>query len=62
MVIGKLVGLNGAQGLTLGLCRRLRAIFWAIVGGICLALYSKSNAQARPDLSAEGVTGVKQCN
>jgi uncharacterized membrane protein YbhN (UPF0104 family) len=53
MVIGKLVGLNGAQGLTLGLCRRFRAIFWAIVGAICLVWYSRSNAQARSDVSAE---------
>lgn len=62
MVIGKLVGLNGAQGLTLGLCRRFRAIFWAIVGAICLACYSRSNAQANPDGSAKIVTGVKLCN
>jgi len=55
MVIGKLVGLNGAQGLTLGLCRRFRAIFWAIIGGICLAWYSRSTAQARSDVSAETV-------
>lgn len=53
MMIGKLVGLNGAQGLTLGLCRRSRAIFWAIVGGICLAWYSRQNAQARLNVSAE---------
>ena len=55
MVIGKLVGLNPAQGLTLGLCRRFRAIFWAILGGFCLAWYSRSNAQARADVSAEVV-------
>jgi uncharacterized membrane protein YbhN (UPF0104 family) len=53
MVIGKLVGLSGAQGLTLGLCRRFRAIFWAIVGAFCLVWYSRSNAQARSDVSAE---------
>jgi uncharacterized membrane protein YbhN (UPF0104 family) len=62
MLIGKLVGLNGDQGLTLGLCRRLRAIFWAIVGGICLALYSRSNAQTMPEVSVEGITGVKKCS
>jgi len=53
MVIGRLVGLTGAQGLTLGLCRRFRAIFWAIVGGICLAWYSRSNTQTMSDVSAE---------
>jgi hypothetical protein len=61
MVIGKLLGLTGAVGLTLGLCRRFRAIFWAIVGGICLACYSRSNAQTRPDGSTEIVTGAKLC-
>jgi len=60
-VIGKFAGLSGAQGLTLGLCRRFRDIFWAIVGVICLLWYSKSNAQASPDGSAEIVTGVKLC-
>lgn len=53
MVIGKLVGLNSAQGLTLGLCRRFRAIFWAIVGAICLAWYSRSNTQTTPNVGAE---------
>jgi uncharacterized membrane protein YbhN (UPF0104 family) len=52
MVIGKLVGLSGAQGLTLGLCRRFRAIFWAIVGAICLAWFSRSNTQATSAVSA----------
>ncbi len=61
MVIGKLAGLSGAQGLTLGLCRRFRAIFWAIVGVICLAWYSRSNAQASADDSAEIVAGVNLC-
>ena len=61
MVIGKLVGLNGAQGLTLGLCRRARAIFWAIVGAICLAWYSRLNGLVKPDGNAEIVTGVDLC-
>jgi hypothetical protein len=62
MVIGKLVGLNGAQGLTLGLCRRARAIFWAVVGVICLAWFSRSNAQAKSDGSTESVTGANLCS
>ncbi len=61
MVIGRLVGLNGAQGLALGLCRRVRAIFWAVVGVICLAWYSRSNVQANSDGSTEIVTGVDLC-
>jgi hypothetical protein len=61
MVIGKLAGLSGAQGLTLALCRRARAIFWAIVGVICLAWYSRSNEQTGSDNCAEIVTGVNLC-
>ena len=34
MVIASLFGLSGAVGLTLGLCRRARAIFWAVAGGL----------------------------
>jgi uncharacterized protein (TIRG00374 family) len=61
MVIGKLLGLGGAQGLTLGLCRRFRSIFWAGVGAICLAWYSRSNQGATVDGSAEIATGAKLC-
>lgn len=62
ILIGKLVGLNGAQGLTLGLCRRFRAIFWAIVGGICLAWYSRPNGLVKPDGNAKIVPGVDLCS
>jgi phosphatidylglycerophosphate synthase len=41
MSIGKLVRLTGTQGLLLALCRRARAVFWAIIGGICLVWLSK---------------------
>jgi hypothetical protein len=61
MVIGKLAGLSGAQGLTLGLCRRARSVFWAIVGVVCLAWYSRSNEHAGSGDCAEIVTGVNLC-
>ena len=48
MAIGKLVGLSASGGLTLGLCRRFRAIVWAIVGGICLLYLSRSKGIAQP--------------
>ena len=41
MLIVKMFGLSGAAGLTLAFTRRLRAIFWATVGVICLAALSK---------------------
>ena len=53
MAIGRLVGLTGTEGLTLGLCRRLRALFWAVVGGLCLAWFSKSS---HPALAGEQQT------
>jgi phosphatidylglycerophosphate synthase len=42
MLIVKMLGLTGAIGLTLGLARRLRALFWTSVGGICLWILTRS--------------------
>lgn len=42
MLIGKMFGLTGAIGLTLGIARRLRALFWTAVGGICLFILTRS--------------------
>ena len=36
MLIAKMFGLTAAAGLTLGLARRVRALFWAAVGGLCI--------------------------
>ena len=36
MLIAKMFGLTGAVGLSVAVTRRLRAIFWAAVGGFCL--------------------------
>ena len=47
MVIGRLVRMTASQGLLLALCRRLRAVFWAIVGGICLLWFSKKRKSGR---------------
>jgi phosphatidylglycerophosphate synthase len=44
MIIAKMLGLTGAVGLSVAVARRLRAIFWAAVGGLCLFLLSKSKA------------------
>lgn len=43
MLFGKLLGLGGAAGLTLGLIRRVRSLFWAAIGGLCLAVLSKTS-------------------
>ena len=46
MLIAKMFGLTAAAGLTLGLARRVRALFWAAVGGLCIVVLSKSKSGA----------------
>ena len=46
MLIAKMFGLTAAAGLTLALARRVRAIFWAAVGGLCVVVLSKSKRRA----------------
>jgi Lysylphosphatidylglycerol synthase TM region len=36
MLIAKMFGVTATAGLTLALCRRARAVFWAGVGAVCL--------------------------
>ena len=42
MVIAGFFGLSGTVGLTLGLCRRLRGIFWALCGILSFLLASRT--------------------
>ena len=44
MLIVKMFGLTGAIGLTLGVARRLRALFWTSVGGMCLFILTRSRS------------------
>ena len=53
MVIVRLVRLSGTQGLLLALCRRMRGVFWAIVGGICLVWFSKRQRAAGVELKSQ---------
>jgi len=41
MLIAKMFGLASDTGLVLGISRRLRAILWAAVGGLCLIILSR---------------------
>lgn len=43
MIVTKLFGVTSAAGLTLGLCRRARTLFWAAIGALCLIGMSKSS-------------------
>jgi phosphatidylglycerophosphate synthase len=47
VIVTKLFGVTSAAGLTLGLCRRARTLFWAGIGALCLIGMSKSSKQAR---------------
>jgi hypothetical protein len=44
MLIAKIFGVTGTAGLTLALCRRMRTVFWAGVGAICVIVMKKADA------------------
>jgi len=45
VLITRLLGITGTSGLTLALCRRVRAIFWAAIGALCLTLMKGSTRE-----------------
>ena len=47
MLIVKMFGLAGAAGLTLAFIRRMRALFWAGVGGLCLLILARTKQTSR---------------
>jgi phosphatidylglycerophosphate synthase len=53
MLITKLFGITATSGLTLALCRRARAIFWAAVGAVCLMLMKRASQQNKADLQSD---------
>jgi phosphatidylglycerophosphate synthase len=57
MLIGKMFGLSSATGLALGLSRRLRSLFWAAIGAICLVFLTRSrkNRESKSLLSTPAV-------
>jgi hypothetical protein len=44
MLIAKTFGVTGTAGLTLALCRRVRTVFWAGVGAMCMIAMKKAEA------------------
>jgi hypothetical protein len=46
MILTRLLGIAGAAGLTLGLCRRVRSLFWKAMGLLCLIAMWRSAQQA----------------
>ena len=57
VLIARLFGLTGAVGLSVAVARRLRAIFWTAVGGLCLFLLSRSKVHGDSDKSTSQVVG-----
>ncbi|HKN73509.1 MAG TPA: lysylphosphatidylglycerol synthase domain-containing protein [Terriglobales bacterium] len=50
VILTRLLGITGAAGLTLALCRRARSLFWKGMGLLCLIAMSRSTQLARPSL------------
>jgi hypothetical protein len=47
MLIAKIFGVTGTAGLTLALCRRVRTLFWAGVGAMCVTAMKRTDWQER---------------
>jgi hypothetical protein len=47
VLITKLFRITATSGLTLALCRRVRALFWAGIGAVCLILMKKVSQQEK---------------
>ena len=52
MLIANLFGVTGTAGLTLALCRRARAVFWAAVGAACMTVMNRG--RSRSSLEVKG--------
>jgi len=52
MLITKIFGISVTSGLTLALCRRARALFWAAIGAVCLILVKRLNPQNKACLES----------
>jgi len=49
LLIAKVLGLSGTVGLSVAVARRLRALFWASAGGLCLLFMSTSKIDRDSD-------------
>ena len=48
VLIASLFGITGAVGLAVAVARRLRAVFWAAIGGLFLVMLSRSSEPRDP--------------
>jgi len=51
MILTRLLGIAGSTGLSLGLCRRARSLFWKGIGLLCFVALSRSSRQTPPSLA-----------
>jgi len=58
MLITKMFGLTAAAGLTLAFARRLRALFWAGVGILCLIILSNRTKKEKSNETNEDIMQV----
>jgi hypothetical protein len=52
MLIAKIFSVTGTTGLTLALCRRLRTVFWAGVGAICMIVMKRPRSRSKVEVNA----------
>ena len=53
MLIAKIFGVTGTAGLTLALCRRVRTLFWAGVGAMCMIAMKRADF-GQPNRTEDG--------
>lgn len=53
ILITNLFGVSGAAGLTLALCRRARAMFWAAVGAACVLAIKTDRRRSRIEVKGD---------
>lgn len=58
VLITKLFRVTSVTGLAVGLCRRVRALFWAAVGAMCLIGISKIKTDESSSTAAANTTGA----
>ncbi len=53
ILIARLFGVSGTAGLTLALCRRARAVFWAAVGAACVAIMRRGTPVGKFEVKSD---------
>lgn len=59
ILIVKMFGLTAAAGLTLAFIRRLRAVFWAAMGSLCIVVLAKTQKQNNLAESSEDIVPLE---